>query len=64
VVIAIEFSRECVRMNVCELKVEPAFAHPGGKNFPGGGQSAVRGGRTRGARATIEQRINGSPDKH
>jgi hypothetical protein len=40
VVITSEFARECVRMNVRELKVEPAFAHPGGKNFPGGGQSA------------------------
>jgi hypothetical protein len=27
-------------MNVRELEVEPAFTHPGGKNFLGGGQSA------------------------
>jgi hypothetical protein len=40
VVIASKFAREHVRMNVCELKVEPTLAHSGGKNFPGGGQSA------------------------
>jgi hypothetical protein len=40
VVIASEFARERIRMNVRELKVEPAFTHLGGKNIPGGRQSA------------------------
>jgi hypothetical protein len=44
--------------------VEPAFAHPGGKNFPGGGQSAGEAVEREVHVPACEQSINGSPDKH
>jgi hypothetical protein len=51
-------------MNVRELKVEPTFAHPGGKNFPGGGQSTGEAAEREVRVLACEQSINGSPDKH
>jgi hypothetical protein len=51
-------------MNVRENKVEPAFAHPGGKNFPGGGQSTSEVAEREVRVPACEQSVNGSPDKH
>jgi hypothetical protein len=51
-------------MNVRELKVELAFPHPGGKNFPSGGQSASEAAEREVRVPACEQSINGSPDKH
>jgi hypothetical protein len=64
VVIASKFARERVCMNVRELKVEPALVHLGGKNFPGGGQSAGEVAEREVRVPACEKSINGSPDKH
>jgi hypothetical protein len=51
-------------MNVCELEVESTFAHPGRKNFPGGGQSVDEAVERDVRVPTCEQSIHVSPDKH
>jgi hypothetical protein len=51
-------------MNVREQKVESAFAHPGGKIFPDGGQSTSEAAEREVRVPACEQSVNGSPDKH
>jgi hypothetical protein len=64
VVITSEFARDRVRMNICELEVELAFMHPGGKNFPGSGQSTGEAAERDVRVPACERSINGLPDKH